>query len=80
MTWEIALGFIALAGFLITTGTLAARLAAALTRLEVSVKELSAAVSAQRTENVTDHRALRKTLDTHERRITILEEHEHERH
>lgn len=75
MTWEIALGIIALAGFLITTGSLAARLASALTRLEVSVKELSAAVASLKNENGTEHRAIHQTLDTHERRITILEEH-----
>ncbi len=75
MTWEIALGFIALAGFLITTGSIAARLSAALTRLEVSVKELSSAVAAQRTENGTEHRSMHQTLDVHERRLTILEEH-----
>ncbi len=74
MTWEIALGMIALAGFLITIGTLSARLSAVLTRLEVSVKELSAAVAAHRSENGSDHRFFRQTMENHEKRITVLEE------
>ena len=73
MTWEIALGFIALAGFLITIGTLSARLSAALTRLEVSLKELSAAMTAHRTENGSDHRFFRQMMENHEKRITVLE-------
>ncbi len=76
MTWEIALGVIALAGFLITIGTLSARISSVLTRLEVSVRELSAAAQAQRSENGSDHRFFRQTVENHETRITVLEERE----
>lgn len=74
MTWEIALGVIALTGFLITIGTLSARISAVLARLEVSVRELSAAVAAHRSENGSDHRFFRQAVENHETRITVLEE------
>lgn len=70
MTWEIALGIIALCGFCITTGTLAARLASALARLEASVRELSENIAAQRKSNDREHEQLRAVLGEHGRQLT----------
>ena len=41
MTWEIALGIFTLVGFLITIATLVAKLVAAMTKLTITVSELS---------------------------------------
>ena len=79
MTWEIFCGIVTLCGFGITVGTLVARLAAVIARLNASVTEFSAAIAALKKENAGDHRAMQEALNGHERRITILEEHD-ERH
>ncbi|MBQ8746247.1 MAG: hypothetical protein IJZ08_00055 [Clostridia bacterium] len=79
MTWEIFCGIVTLCGFGITVGTLVARLAAVIARLNASVTEFSAAIASLKKENAGDHRAMQETLNGHERRITILEEHD-ERH
>lgn len=73
MTWEIVLGIIALAGFIITIGSLTAKLSGILSRLESSVRELTAAIADVRRENGGEHSEMRRQLDGHENRITILE-------
>ena len=80
MTWEIFCGIVTLCGFGITVGTLVARLASVIARLSASVTDFSAAIESLKKENAVDHRAIQNTLNGHERRITILEEHVDERH
>lgn len=80
MTWEIAAGVIALAGFTVTVGSLAAKLSGALTRLDSAVRELGEAIAEMRRENDTGHRVMRTHLEDHEKRITILEVQANERH
>ena len=80
MTWEIFCGIVTLCGFGITVGTLVARLAAVIARLNASVTEFAATISAMKKENAGDHRQIHEALAGHERRITILEEHADERH
>ena len=80
MSWEIVCGIVTLCGFGITVGTLVARLAAVIARLNASVTEFSAAIASLKKENAGDHREIHAALAGHERRITILEEHADERH
>lgn len=73
MSWEIVAGVITLSGFLITVGTLAAKLAGVLSRLETSVRELTETIAEVRRENLGEHRAMQQRLEGHENRITVLE-------
>lgn len=80
MTWEIFCGIVTLCGVGISVGTVVARLASVIARLNASVTDFAAAIESLKKENAGDHRAMQAALNGHERRITILEEHADERH
>lgn len=69
MTWEIALGVIALCGFCVTAGTLAARLASVLARLDASVRELSQSIADERRSNSREHEQMRAALDAQQKQL-----------
>ena len=80
MTWEIFCGIVTLCGFGITVGTLVARLASVIARLNTSVTDFAAAIAALKKENAGDHREIHAALADHDRRITVLEAGFDERH
>ena len=73
MTWEIALGIIALAGFLITVGTLVFKLASALSRMEASVKGLRESFAAERKEKEKKHGEMSAEMKAQAETIRRLE-------
>ena len=80
MTWEIALGIIALATFLITVGKIVAGLVKALTELTITVKELSAKFDASERKKTESHKKIwehegiqDKWLRNHEDRLHDLD-------
>ena len=86
MSWEIVVGIITLVSFIVTVGTLLFKLSAVLTRLDVTVKDMQAANQADRKRKEAEHAEMYDTLDKHtetlqkhDHRLTILEEHDKRR-
>lgn len=69
MTWAIVAGFITLCGFLITVGTLGFKLAAVLTRLDVTVKSMGESLRAERKERDRENEEIFGTLDDHDKQL-----------
>ena len=65
MTWEIVVGIIALAGFVISIGAPLFKLSAILTRLDVTVKDMQAANADDRKIKEAEHKEMYDTLDEH---------------
>lgn len=77
MSWEIVLGLITISGAMIALGTILYRLAAVITKLEVTVNSLTnwqvKVIDKQEdTERTVDRHEI--TLVNHEKRITKLED------
>lgn len=70
MSWEIVAGIIALAGFVISIGTLLFKLSAVLTRLDVTVKDMQAANAADRKHKEAEHAEMYETLDAHGKQLS----------
>ena len=80
MTWEIAMGVIALAGFVITCTTAASKLSKAMGTFETAVADLKEALKEFKTGAHETHKELfgkindhEKRIGDHENRISILE-------
>ena len=80
MTWEIALGVIALFGFVITCATVASKVASAIGEFKSAVADLKEALAEFRCNAHDTHEKLFSKLDEqteklneHETRISILE-------
>ena len=73
MTWEIALGIIALVGFIATIGSMVWKLSSLLSRLESAVKALTEAVESLKNDNRGDHEKIFENIKDHEERIFKLE-------
>jgi septal ring factor EnvC (AmiA/AmiB activator) len=69
MTWEIFLGIVALAGFLISIGGIIFKLSRVLTSLEATVKSLKEMLD----DSKDDRQGMHKKLDNHETRLVKLE-------
>lgn len=80
MTWEVALGVIALFGFVISCATVAARVSKAIGSFEVAVADLKATLKEFKDSARDTHKELygrlsdhEQKLGDHETRISILE-------
>lgn len=70
MTWEIAVGVIALVGFVVSIGTLLFKLSAVLTRLDVTVKDMQAANATDRKNKEAEHKEMYEMLEEHDKTLT----------
>ena len=69
MTWDICIGIIALAGFIITIGKIISANTQAITRLEDTINRLDDTLSEQKKELI----KIDEEVQEHEIRITVLE-------
>lgn len=74
MTWEIALGIIAFAGFVLTIAGYTSKLAKTIATLETTVQVFSEALVEMRKGSKATHKDLYNKLENHGERISHLEE------
>jgi len=73
VTWEIVLGLIALAGFIISIGTIVAKVSQAIAELKVAINMFNETLKDFKKDSKTDRKELHDRVDDHETRIGILE-------
>lgn len=73
MTWEIVLGLIALAGFIISVGAIIAKASQMFATLNATITMLSETLKDFKKDSKTDRKELHDRVDDHETRIGILE-------
>ena len=79
MTWEIALGIIALFGFVFTCALNWGKLTKTLASLQTTLQALKETLEDLKENNRASHKEFYEKLDDHGRRIGILEEkHKHD--
>lgn len=73
MTWEIAVGIIALAGFVTTVAAYAVKVTRVITSLESTLQILNRTLDEFRENNHASHKEIYGRLNDHESRIVRLE-------
>ena len=73
MTWEIAVGIFALAGFVISIGTFIFKLSGMLTKLQSTLDALNSVLEELKQNNAEDHKFFRKKIEELERRLIEVE-------
>ena len=73
MTWEIALGIFALAGFVISIVTIASKQAGLLSKLEATLTALNETLEELKENNRQSHKDIYNKLGDHDKRISKLE-------
>lgn len=73
MTWEIATGIIALAGFAVTIATISSKQSGLLAKLEATLNALNKTLEELKENNHATHKDIYNKLGDHDRRISQLE-------
>lgn len=73
MTWEIALGIFALAGFVISIVTIASKQAGLLAKLETTLTALNETLEELKENNRESHKDIYSKLSNHEKRVGEIE-------
>jgi hypothetical protein len=73
MTWEIALGIFALAGFVISIVTIAGKQAGIMAKLEATLKALNETLEELKENNRASHKDIYNKLSDHESRLGEVE-------
>lgn len=73
MTWEIALGIFALAGFVISIVTIAGKQAGVLAKLEATLTALNETLEELKENNRASHKDIYEKIGDHETRVKAIE-------
>lgn len=73
MTWEIAVGIFALAGFVISIVTIAGKQAGLLSKLEATLQALNETLEELKENNRASHKDIYNKLGDHEKRVGAIE-------
>lgn len=73
MTWEIALGIFALAGFVISIVTIAGKQAGILAKLEATLNALNETLEELKENNRASHKDIYEKIGDHEKRVAEIE-------
>jgi hypothetical protein len=73
MTWEIALGIFALAGFVISIVTIAGKQAGVLAKLEATLTALNETLEELKENNRASHKDIYEKIGDHETRVKEIE-------
>ena len=73
MTWEIALGIFALAGFVISIVTITGRLSGVLAEIKTTLSTLNETLTETKESNSASHKDIYEKIGDHETRIAEIE-------